>query len=87
MKKKQFNDLVGLASGASFVKPIDIERRKNRLLKFCYVPATSVAHNRLLFFFFAAAVYSTIVANKAGLKQSIFLDVYDKTIQTIFYLF
>jgi hypothetical protein len=30
---------------------IDIERRKNRLLKFCYVPATSAAHNRLLFFF------------------------------------
>ncbi len=25
---------------------------------------------------FAAAVYSTNVANKAGLKQSIFLDVY-----------
>jgi hypothetical protein len=28
--------------------------------------------------FFAAAVYSTNEANKAGLKQSIFLDVYDK---------
>ncbi len=28
---------------------IDIERCKNRLLKFCYVPATSAAHNRLLF--------------------------------------
>ncbi len=27
-------------------------------------------------FFFAAAVYSTNEANKAGLKQSIFLDVY-----------
>jgi hypothetical protein len=26
--------------------------------------------------FFAAAVYSTYEANKAGLKQSIFLDVY-----------
>jgi hypothetical protein len=28
---------------------IDIERRKNRLLKCCYVPATSAAHNKLLF--------------------------------------
>jgi hypothetical protein len=27
-------------------------------------------------FFFDAAVYSTNEANKAGLKQSIFLDVY-----------
>ena len=55
---------------------IDIERRKNRLLKFSYVPATSAAHNRLLFFsFFAAAVYSTI-SKQAGLKQSKFLDVY-----------
>ncbi len=56
---------------------IDIERPKNRLLKFCYVPAISTAQNRLLFFFCAAAVYSTNEANKAGLKQSIFLDVYD----------
>ncbi len=49
-------------------------KAKNRLLKFCYVPATSAAQNRLLFF--AVAVYSTNEANKAGLKQSIFLDVY-----------
>jgi hypothetical protein len=28
------------------------------------------------FSFFAVAVYSTTEANKAGLKQSIFLDVY-----------
>jgi hypothetical protein len=27
-------------------------------------------------FFFASAVYSTNEANKAGLKQSVFLDVY-----------
>ena len=45
---------------------IDIERRKNRLLKFCYVPATSAAHNRLLFHFFVAAIYSTNEANKEG---------------------
>jgi len=49
------------------VMAIDIERCKNRLLKFCYVPATSAAHNRLVFFlFFAAAIYSTDEANKAG---------------------
>ncbi len=41
------------------------------------MPATSAAQNRLLFFFFTAAVYSTNEANSAGLKQSIFLDVYD----------
>ncbi len=50
-------------------------KAKNRLLKFCYVPAISAAQNKLLFF--AAAVYSTNEANKAGLKQSIFLDVYE----------
>jgi hypothetical protein len=30
------------------------------------VPATRAAHNRLLFFFFTAAVHSTNEANKAG---------------------
>jgi hypothetical protein len=48
-------------------------KAKNRLLKSCYVPATSAAQNRLLFYFFAAAVYSTTEANKASLKQSIIL--------------
>jgi hypothetical protein len=43
---------------------IDIESLQNRLLKVCYVPATSTGLNRLLFFF-AAAVNST-KANKAG---------------------
>ncbi len=33
---------------------------------FCYVPATNAAHNRLLFFFFAADIDSTNEANKAG---------------------
>ncbi len=37
--------------------PIDIESPKIDCLSFVYVPATSAAHNRLLFF--AAAVYST----------------------------
>ncbi len=49
------------------------QKAKNRLLKFCYVPATSAAQNRLLFYFFAAAVYSTTEANMANLKQSIIL--------------
>ena len=33
------------------------------------------------FYFFAAAVYNTNEANKAGLKQSIFLDVYGSTLR------
>ncbi len=38
---------------------IDIESPKIDCLSFVYVPATSAAHNSLLFCFFAAAVYST----------------------------
>jgi hypothetical protein len=34
------------------VGTIDIESLQNRLLKVCYVPATSDSLNRLLFFFF-----------------------------------
>jgi hypothetical protein len=45
---------------------IDIER-KNRLLKVCYVPATSTT---FLAFFLAVAINSTIEANKAGGKRS-----------------
>jgi hypothetical protein len=61
---------------SSSIESIDIERPKIDCLSFV-MPATSTTHNRLLFFsFFAAAVYSTNEANKAGLKQSIFLDVY-----------
>ncbi len=46
---------------------IDIETLQNRLLKVCYVPATSASLNMLLFFsFFAAAINSTNEANKAG---------------------
>ncbi len=46
-------------------------RRKNRLLKFVYVPL--LAQLKIGFFssFSDAAVYSTNEANKAGLKQSI----------------
>jgi hypothetical protein len=56
---------------------IDIERRKNRLLKFCYVPTTSAAHNRLLFLLrpFTVLMKQTRQA-VCAIKQSIFLDVY-----------
>ncbi len=45
---------------------IDIESLQNRLLKVCYVPATSAGLNRLLFFSFGAAINNTNEANKAG---------------------
>ncbi len=48
----------------SFAGDIDIESLQNRLLKVCYVPATSAGLNRLLFF--AAAIDSSNEANKAG---------------------
>ena len=53
---------------------IDIERRKNRLLKFCYVPTTSAAHNRLLFFFWLRP-FTVLMKQTRAVKQSIFLDV------------
>ncbi len=59
---------------------IDIERHKNRLLKFCYVPATSTAHNRLLFFSFLLQPFTVLMKQTrqsvCTVKQSIFLDVY-----------
>ena len=50
---------------------------QNRLLKFCYVPATSAAHNRLLFLLrpFTVLMKQTRQVVRA-VKQSIFLDVY-----------
>jgi hypothetical protein len=55
---------------------IDIERPKIDCLSFVMCPL--LAQLKIVFFssFVAAAVYSTNEANKAGLKQSIFLDVY-----------
>jgi len=58
---------------------IDIERRKNILLKFCYVPATSAAHNRLLLFFLLRPLTVLMKQTRQAVravKQSIFLDVY-----------
>ncbi len=56
---------------------IDINRCKNRLFKFCYVPATSAAHNRLLLLLrpFTVLMKQTKQAVRA-VKQSIFLDAY-----------
>ncbi len=47
---------------------IDIQSLQNRLLKVCYVPATSACLPRLLFIylFIAVAINSTNDANKAG---------------------
>ncbi len=50
---------------------IDIKSLQNRLLKVCYVPATSAGLPRVSFFFsflffVAAAINSTNEANKAG---------------------
>jgi hypothetical protein len=70
------NDNIGNSIG---VTGIDIESHKNRLFKFCYVPATSAAHKRLLFFFlllpFTVLMKQTRQAVHA-IKQSIFFDVY-----------
>jgi hypothetical protein len=44
---------------------IDI-KRKNRLLKVCYVPATSTTFLAFFSFFLAVAITSTDEANKAG---------------------
>jgi hypothetical protein len=62
---------------------IDIEKRKNRLLKFCYVPATSAANNRLLFFLFLLQLFIVLMKQTRqavrAIKQSIFLEVYGLT--------
>ncbi len=64
------------------IEIIDIESLQNRLLKVCYVRATSAGLPRVSFFsfFVAATINSTNEANKAGMyaiKQFLFLDVYD----------
>jgi hypothetical protein len=58
------------------VDPIDIERPKIDCLSFVMCPL--LAQLKICFFYFIlpVAVYRTNEANKAGLKQSIFLDVY-----------
>jgi hypothetical protein len=56
---------------------IDIETHKNRLLKFCYVPANSAAHNRLLFLL---QLFTVLMKKTRAIKQSIFLDSYGRNI-------
>jgi hypothetical protein len=55
-------------------------KMKNRLLKFCYVPATSAARNRLLFVLFLLWPFTVLMKQTRqavrAIKQSIFLDVY-----------
>ncbi len=73
----------GRLAGPLSSLPIDIERRKHRLLKFCYVPATSAAHYRLLFFSFLLQLFTVLMKQTRqevrAVKQSIFLDVYEPT--------
>ncbi len=49
-------------------------------LSFVCVPATSEAHNRLLFFFLLWP-FTVLMKKTRAIKQSIFLDVYDLFIQ------
>ncbi len=56
---------------------IDIERRKKDCLSFVYVPATSAAHNRLLFFFLLR-LFTVLMKKTHAVKHSIILDVYEQ---------
>jgi len=60
---------ISLSNICNSDRTIDFERR-NRLLKVCYVPATSAT---FLAFFIAVAINSANEANKADVKQSILL--------------
>ncbi len=67
--------------------PIDIESLQNRLLKICYMPATSAGLPRVSFFFsflFLVLRPLTVVMKQTrqavrAVTQSIFLDVYGST--------
>jgi len=64
---------------------MDIESLQNRLLKVCYVPATSAGLPRVRFFFsflFMLLRPLTVLMKQTrqavrAIKQSIFLDVYE----------
>jgi hypothetical protein len=66
------------------VEAIDIESLQNRLLKVCYVPATSAGLPRVSFFFsflFLLLQHLTVLMKQSrqavnAVKQSTFLDVY-----------
>jgi hypothetical protein len=64
-----------------FDELIDIESLQNRMLKVCYVPATSAGLPRVSFFFFLLLWPLTVVMKQTrqavrAAKQSMFLDVY-----------
>ncbi len=65
------------------VRLIDIESLQNRLLKVCYVPATSASLPRLSFLFYFIFLLlrplTVLMKQTRWLKQSIFLDVYGQT--------
>jgi hypothetical protein len=64
-----------LPCGYVCVVSIDIEGAKIDCLSFVYVPTTSAAHNRLLFFFLLRP-FIVLMKKTHDAKQSIFLDVY-----------
>jgi hypothetical protein len=60
------------------IHPIDIESLKNRLLKVCYVPATSASRPWILFLLRPLTVLMKQTRwPVCAIKQSIYLDVYD----------
>ncbi len=65
-------------------------KTKNRLLKFCYVPATSTGRNSLLFFLFLLRPFTVLMKQTRqavrAIKQSIFLDVYGAYVHFIYLL-
>ncbi len=74
---------------------IDIESLQNRLLKVCYVPATSAGLPRVSFFFsffLLLRPLTVLLLMKqtrqvvCAVKQSIFFDVCDDNWQFLFYL-
>ncbi len=72
-------------SAAESIYPIDIKSLQNRLLKVCYVPATSARLPRVRFFFFFLFLLLqplTVLIKQTrqavhAVKQSVFLYVYD----------
>ncbi len=61
----------------SRLKPQISKGAKIDCLSFAYVPNTSAAHNRLLFFLFLLRPFTVLMKKTRAVKQSIILDVYD----------
>jgi hypothetical protein len=60
---------------------------KNRLLKVCYVPATSAASSKDFFLFFILQPFTVLMRQTRqavrAIKQSISLDVYGEACQKV----